>query len=68
MIVAGAAVKFGSWCGDHLRRRQNRYILLKVAGRDCLLSPILALRIKALIVCAVQLEQYKYLLFEMIAD
>ena len=40
-VVAGFDSCRGARRGGHVRRRQNRHIVVKVAGRDCLLSPIL---------------------------
>ena len=40
-FVAGVVAGFGSCCSGHVKRRQNSHIVVKVAGRDCLLSPIL---------------------------
>ena len=68
MIVAGVAVKFDKCGGGHLGMRHNRHIVVKVAGRDCLLSPILAVCCEcANRLRAVQFEHYKYHMFEMIA-
>ena len=52
IIVTGFAAEFDSWIGDHLRRQQNLHIVVKVAGLDCSLSPILAGRRTAAIAVA----------------
>ena len=43
MPVDGVMAGVDQWRIGHVRRRQNRHIVVKVAGRDCLLSPILNL-------------------------
>ena len=40
--VTGFVAWLESWRGGHVRLGQNRHIVVNVAGRDCLLSPILA--------------------------
>ena len=40
------------WRGGNARRRQNRYLMDKVAGRDCLLSPIIVSSLMAQTACA----------------
>ena len=72
MVVVGLWLGLthgGARRGGHVRRRQNRHIVVKVAGRDCLLSPILARRSGGINrLRAGQFEQHRYHMFEMAAD
>ena len=52
MPVDGVMAGVDQWRIGHVRRRQNRHIVVKVAGRDCLLSPKLARQCAASIACA----------------
>ena len=52
MVLTNFVTWLDPWRGSYVRQRQNRHIVVKVAGRDCLLSPILARYHAVLNACA----------------
>ena len=52
MVMTSFIAWLISWRDRYVRQRQNRHIVVKVAGRDCLLSPILARYQAVLNACA----------------
>ena len=68
MVTTSFLAWLDSWRGSCVRQWQNRHIVVKVAGRDCLLSPILVGYQAVLKACAGQFEQHQNDIYEIAAD